>query len=422
LMLVDPVLVKEFYGKTDKYIKSPLTITHFKLLMGNGLITSEGDTWKKHRRLISSLFHFEFLKMKIPLIVETTREFYDKMEKDGLDKVDIMNEFQKITGQVVGKIFFDRNLDKYHMDDQPLTVVLAELISEISLAGRKPLRMVLGGELFKKTPLMKRIIAKINKFRGICNEIVSDRRNSKKISEITNQMTQEKDLLDLLLDLQQTNAEDAIPDEEIIDEFVSFFLAGMDTTGHLMTMMTYNICTHPQYLDTVREEISKIYSGRDLKLTVEDLNSMNFLNLLIKETLRFNGPVNGIFFREALEDHNLGDVKVKKGTLLGLMLIYNNYNPMYYENVEKFDPYRWSEEKTKNLPPFAYIPFSAGSRNCIGQHLSQIEAKIMMSEFLQRYDCKISEGYEHKMTVRFMYEPYHTLKVDLKKRSSRFDL
>jgi len=231
-------------------------------------------------------------------------------------------------------------------------------------------------------------------------------------------MTQEKDLLDLLLDLQQTNAEDAIPDEEIIDEFVSFFLAGMDTTGHLMTMMTYNICTHPQYLDTAREEISKIYSGRDLKLTVEDLNSMNFLNLLIKETLRFNGPVNGILFREALEDHNLADVRVKKGTLLGLDLICHHYNPMYYENVEKFDPYRWSEEKMKNLPPFAYIPFSAGSRNCIGQHLSQIEAKIMMSEFLQRYDCKISEGYEHKMTMRFLCEPYHTLKVDLKKRSS----
>jgi len=418
LLVSDPTLIKEYYANSEKYKKSSQVIDYFMPLLGDGLISSEGETWKKHRKLISSMFHFEFLKSKIPLMIETTKEFHDKMEEGDMKRVDIMTEFQKITGEVVGRIFFGKNLNKYQMDGQPLTIVLAELNADIAMVGRKPLRMLLGDWLYNKTPELKSLITRIQKFRAVCNEIVTDRRTSRKSDQIANKITHEKDLLDLLLDAQQNNVEDAMSDEEIIDEFASFFMAGMDTTGHLTTMMTYNLCTHPQLIDTLREEINSHYKGKDLSLTVEDLNSMSLLNLVVKETLRFNSPSNGIFFRETLIDHRLGDIMMKKGTLFGTQVMANNFNPKNYEDPEKFDPYRWSEERNKNLRPYAYVPFSAGSRNCIGQHMSQIEAKIIMSEFLQRYECKISDGYVHKMTTRFVYEPHNTLYVDLKKRSS----
>jgi len=337
-----------------------------------------------------------------------------------MKNVDIMSEFQKITGEVVGRIFFGRNLNKYQLNGQPLTTVAAELLTELMSSSLNKARIFLGTTIYNMTPTMIRVNAKIVQFRAICNEIINDRRKSLKTNpeQITNKIAGEKDLLDLFLEQQQNNTEDAIPDEEIIDEFVSFFLAGMDTTGHLVTMIVYNLCTHPEYLNEAIKEVEHLYKGKNEKqLSVEDLNSMEFMNLIIKETLRFNTPVTRLLFRTSMEDHNIGEISIKKGTDVTVVMANNNHNPKYFDEPEKMDPYRWSEGRLKSLHPFAYTPFSAGPRNCIGQHLSTIEVKIILGELLSRYEIKISEGYEHKMTMRFLNETENPLMVDLRKRS-----
>jgi len=230
-------------------------------------------------------------------------------------------------------------------------------------------------------------------------------------------VTGQKDLLDALLERQDKQAEDAMSDTDIIHNFVTFFAGGMDTTGHTATMMLYHICQNRVLYDKVKEEVDQFYKGKGTNdLTIEDLASMEFTSLCLKETLRITPPNYTIFIREAISDHNLGDFKIKKGTLLATGSLWNNYNPKYHEDPERFDPYRWKDGKSKNIDAFAYTPFSGGQRNCIGQHMANISMKIIISEFLLRYDCKISEGYVHKMTLRFLNEPLNPLIVDLKKR------
>jgi len=223
-------------------------------------------------------------------------------------------------------------------------------------------------------------------------------------------------MLGLLLNTQNnSNQEESFSDEDIVNEFITFFTAGMDTTGHVVTMMLYLLDQHPQYKDNFITEINTIYKRNDL-VDQDSLNQMEFTHCFLKETLRFYTPAPGVFTRLANEDHDLLDVKIKKDMAVRPNPIYNYFNPKYFENPEEFQPSRWFD-KSKVMDPFVYIPFSAGSRNCIGQHLSIIETKIIMSEFLKRFEFEVTPGYKLRMNMGFLYEPADKITMNLTLKS-----
>jgi len=296
------------------------------------------------------------------------------------------------------------------MDGEPLTSAFAKLLAELTLLTQDPIFLFLGSRLFSKTPKARALMTQVTKFKKICLQIVNARKQ-------TTKDYQHKDLLGLMLEQQRSSSkEDAFSDDEIVDEFASFFMAGMDTTGHWLALASHNILVNPEYLATVREEVDKLYKNQPV--TIESLSKMDFMSLVMKESLRYNTPVPILLPREALMDHMIGDIKVKKGTMTNISQAMSNFNPQVFENPFKFDPYRWlnADKKSKNFDPFSYVPFSAGGRNCMGQHLAQLEFKIILSEFLTRFDYQTSKGYQHKMYYRFLYEPEDTLVYDLVKR------
>lgn len=127
------------------------------------------------------------------------------------------------------------------------------------------------------------------------------------------------------------------------------------------------------------------------------------------ETHRLYGPGNTIFPRKAVKEHYLGKVLIPEGTLLELDFCPNNYNPVYYKEPEEFRPERWLNGELTKLNPFVLIPFSSGQRNCIGQHLARIEAKIMASKFLVRYDYVWKNAQTMKLKKKLMVTPESTL-------------
>ena len=405
LQLLDTKLIKEFYSHQSKYVKIPLSKA-FQALVGTGLLRAEGNLWKQHRKTISSLFHYEFLKQNTPLIVKTTREFLDQLKKEPLENIKIMDEIQKITGEIVGRIFFGENLNNYNMDGQLLTLYLADLLVEI-FQNQRTLPMVftrfVGGSP-NWNPHFREIQGKVQEFRKVCFKIINDRKASG---------IKSNDMLGLLLESQNNpHSEDAFSDEDIANEFITFFAAGMDTTGHAIAMMLYLLYNNPQYYKNFESEINTIYNQED-PVTHDSLNKMDFTHAFLKETLRFYTPAPGIFSRTALEDHQLLDVKIKKGMTVRPNPMYNHFNPKYFPEPEKFSPERWLD-KSQSLDPYAYIPFSAGARNCIGQHLSIIETKIIMSEFLKRFEFEVPKDYDLKMSMGFLYEPAQKLRMNLK--------
>ena len=409
ITLLDPKLIKEFYN-TPHYSRG-FTTTVVNILMGTGLFVAEGDLWKSHRKVISSMFHFEFLKQCVPLIVDTTREFLDKVTKKDLKGVDIGNEINTITGEIVGRIFFSENLSQYDYKGQTLTLYLAGLLTRMTrLFGNSTVMFLYKAGLnLEWASAYRDFIREIKEFRQYCLKIVQDRKASGKKNN--------KDLLGLLLATQDaSNPTEGFSDEDIISEFITFFIAGMDSTGGLITIILYLLSKNPQYIEDLEKEIKAHYNKTDPP-TLDEINKMEIMHGIVREALRMYNPAPRILQRKATVDHDLLDLKIKKGMYLRPGPIYNSSNSKYFDEPEKFKPERWLNKKENEVDPFAYIPFSAGARNCIGQHLATIEAKVIVVEFLKMFKFElVPKDYDLVMTMTSIYKPKSKIIMNLEKK------
>jgi len=346
------------------------------------------------------------MKSFTPTIVESVRKAFDNIEKNPLDNVKILAEFHKITDEVIGRLFFGEDLSKLNFEGEAIMPALGKIIDEVLVANKSPLRLLLGDALFEKTPIIQNIARKMRRFKAVCQQGINLRKaeNSKKA-----------DLLSLFIERQKANPEECYEDDQIIDELITFYVAGATHISRLAAVILYNLQEHPEYLQKVVGEVEKHYVGKDV--TMEVLNKMEFLQLVIKESLRYNSPGTSLFGRLATRDFMIGDVKVKEGTMVSVNFALNNFNPKNFDEPTKFNPNRWDKPEIAPLESLAYMPFSAGARQCIGQLLTQVESKIIVSEFLSRYSHKMSEGYVHKMIIRLNYEPLNEMLVDLTKKN-----
>jgi len=413
LNFVDPKLVKEFFNKQDHYVKARSRLGLAPYLQGNGLALSEGEEWKRQRKFISQVFHYEYLNDNVPLIAETVNEFLTKLLAGDNTSVILLPEFSKITGGVIGKMFFGEDLNKYEFEGENLLVATATLIRDMSASSG--LFSLLFGIFVSMAilPKHKRMINRIMRFRSFCEGLIIERKKNFNIEKIKTQ--KRKDLLDLLLEKNFELGEEVFSTPAIIDQFITFFIAGMDTTAQTAAMAMYYMAAYPDSREKIELEMKKFYkSPQEAKLS--EIQKMEYLEAFLKELLRVASPVPGLLLREAVDDHEIGSIKVKKGTLVNIGTIINNSNPKYFDNPEKFEPERfldWNKGEQK-FDPFVFTPFSAGARNCIGQHLAMVEMKVIMCEFLRLFNFKLVDGYQLKMTIKLSYTPVEPVTMNLR--------
>jgi len=409
ILLHDPALIKEFCLNTDNYVKEPLILDLFAYLLGVGLVIVEGNQWKTQKKMLSSSFHFEFLNSILPNIQKLAFQRFSDLGKDPLKDVDIMTMMQNISGEIVGKLFFGDELDNYRFEGKKLTDALSDLITEAFTSGETSERYILGLWLTRLIPKHRRMINKIYKFRNACIGFVEER---KKVLE---QNKGKKDMVQILLEYDGEGGK--ITESNVVDQFISFFLPGLDTSGHLLTMSIYYMAKYPEFKTKIEEEVEKYYT-QGKPITIEELNKFDYTTAFLKEVLRTSSPLNDMFARRAVRDHMIKDIHIKKGDVLNVDYYYNNYNPEYFKNPDEFDPQRWLS-KEKGLDPYVFTPFSAGPRSCIGQHLAMNEVKVILCELLKMFDFKLKEGYVLKMTVRFLYGPAEPILLDMTPKSSK---
>lgn len=211
----------------------------------------------------------------------------------------------------------------------------------------------------------------------MCVDIVLARKSKPK--------SEANDMLSSLLATQNNEDIEQRFSEDIVNEFITFFIAGMDTTGHLIGMTLYNLTQYPDYLAKLQAEREKTYP-----ITTDTLHKRDLLHSFIKETLRFYPPGPLPFLREAVQDHDLLDLKIKKGELLACDFLSPAFDEKYFESPTEFRPDRWMDQDAK-ADSYTFVPFSAGPRNYTGQHLVLMEAKVIISEFLNRFDFALKE-------------------------------
>lgn len=422
ISLYDPELIKEFLNKQTLFVEKDLRIfgTITKTSKA-GLVFSEGERWKSLRKLISQVFHFDYMNSSIPIISRTANEWVERFCTGPVSTVNVSKELKTYTATVIWRIFFgEESIDEKEESAKIIQTAL-ESFRMTMTQSRSRWNFIFGPKFFKLglrkfdrdfkrkyNWLLNVYTAKLKRFR----QSIAEKHKKQ------GQADKHKNLVELLIEQSEKEMNGAgFSDLDIISQISTFFTAGTDTTSELLTISHYHLAMNQDIQEKIREEI-KMHIG-EAEITYEHFAKMDYLNAFVKEALRMHGPSVGVFPRVAKRDEMIGDIKIKKGFSVNVATVGLNYNPKFFKEPERFRPERWLEKEDAGVRnPLAYLPFSAGPRRCIGEQLALIEAKILLSNVIRNFKIDIQKPYELVMGIGLGYSarnPIHAVYTRIEK-------
>jgi cytochrome P450 len=221
-----------------------------------------------------------------------------------------------------------------------------------------------------------------------------------------------KDLLSMLMNARDDDGA-AMSDRQLRDEAITLMLAGHETTAIALTFTFMLLSKHPEVRVRLEAEIDDVAGDRDL--THADMPRLAFTDRVVRESLRLYPPAWSIG-REAIEDVELGGVRFERGTWFWFLPWTVHRDGRWYEEPERFDPDRWTDELTRRLPRFAYFPFSGGPRQCIGNAFATMEAVLCLATIARRFRLDLLPGRAVALLPTVTLRPKEGLPVRLSRR------
>jgi len=348
------------------YHKSPL-YDKLRLSLGNGLLTSEDDFWLRQRRIAQPAFHRQRIAGLASVMANAASEMateWDAIAASGRP-VDIDEQMMRLTRTVVLRALLGGDLGPYAGTlDNAWTVInqhIGESFWSIGLGERLP------------TGKNRRFHEARQTLRGAVEYIITKRRRDQ---------SEGADLLSLLMSARDEETGEGMTDEQLRVEVTTFLLAGQETTSLAMTWIWYLLSQHPAAQARLEQEIDAALGGRAPGFA--DLANLPYARMVIDEALRLYPPAWG-FSRQALSDDELGGFQLPRGWLAFVVPFVLHRLPALWPDPETFDPDRFSAERSADRPKFAYIPFGAGPRQCIGNQFALMEAQVIVATLAQRY-------------------------------------
>lgn len=372
-----------------------------KPLMGNGLVTSEGDFWLKQRRLIQPMFNRSRLAFFSGFMTQATAEMlarWDSLAARG-ETVDVAEEMMHLTQTIIVRAMFSTDI--------------GDQAKALGAAFDETLRY-LNRVLFSPSPLLTSLPTPANRRHKqalqfldefICGLIRSKRRSG----EDTN------DLLSLLVFTRDEETGEGMDDRQIRDELMTIFLAGHETTANTLAWTWYLLSLNPEVESRLVAEIDAVLGGKPSEF--DDLKNLTYTPLVLHEALRLYPPA-WMFARHAIEDDVVGGFTIPKGEMLMFSPYVTHRLPQHWEDPEQFDPERFLSERSQNRHKFAYFPFGGGPRLCLGNNFALIEAQLVMTRVLQSFRLHLAAGAEVRPTPIATLQPRPGVPMKLEARSS----
>lgn len=373
---IDQVLVKQ----ARHFIKN-ISVRRGKVLLGEGLLTSEGEFWLRQRRLMAPAFHRE-------RIAAYSREMVGCAEQSVAswragETREMLHEMSQLTMSIVTRSLFSTALGEGSTE---IGRAVDACIKEwMALTFRPPFtdRWPLPGNL--------RFWRGIRRLEGLIYEIIRQRRLSGE---------EPGDLLSILLKAQDDDGS-TMTDKQLRDELITLFGAGHETTAVTLTWIWYLLAQHPAVEERLGAELSQVLAGR--APTIEDLPRLRYAEQVVLEALRLY-PAVWILAREALTDVDLGSLTVPKGSTVFVSPWVVHHDPRWFPDPLSFQPERWDGGLEKRLHTFAYFPFGGGPRICIGRQFAAMEAVLALATIAQRWRPRLVSdrpvGLEPLITLR----------------------
>ncbi|XP_059165728.1 ultra-long-chain fatty acid omega-hydroxylase-like [Physella acuta] len=352
--------------------------------LGEGLLIANGAKWARNRRLLTPAFHFDILKPYVDVYNQCTDTLVSKiheLSKSG-ESFDLFQPVCMSTLDVILQCAFSYKSYCQTKGKNAYTTAMMQLMILWTDRSFKP--QVFNEFIYGLTSDGKKFYKLCDEVHAVAEDIIEKRRkeleNQKEDEKNTNKKV--KDFLDTLLTARDEDGFGLSP-IEIRNEVDTFLFEGHDTTASGVTWTLYRLAQHPEYQEMVYEEVLRVLDGRE-QLEWSDLSKLEFTTMCIKEGLRLDTAVPFIE-RKLEEDTQIMEYTIPKGTLVAVQIFVLHHNPHLWDRPHDFCPERFHPDKTRTMDPFQFLPFSAGSRNCIGQNFAMNEMKITIAKVIKNF-------------------------------------
>ena len=417
------VIVRRFRGRTAVVVNQPEAVRRVLVtnssnyrkgrdavallapLMGNGLLTSDGEDWRRQRRTALPAFHRKSLLGLVPLMSRATAETLVRWEAmgDGAT-IDVSREMRRLSFTIFGRTMLSDDLgDEIDSIDAIFTRCL-ESVGSRTLTTNVARRIM--GLPARWAAALAALVAQseVRPLDGYADGIVARRRARGPLSD---------DLLSLLMRAQQGGDGSDPMVQDLRDQIATFLFTGHETTAGALTWTCYLIDLHSWCEDRLRAEVDSVLAGR--APTADDVSRLTYTRMVIEESLRLYPPAQTMN-REALDDDEIGGVAIPKAANVFVSPWLIHRNRTLWPDAEYFDPERFAPGGSAGRHGFAYMPFSEGPRRCIGSGFALIEAVIVLAMVVQRFRLRLKRGHRVMPQAQLSLRPRNGMPMRLERR------
>ena len=382
-VITDPQLAHEvLVTRHQEFHKAEMIRKAVAPFASNGLLTSEGDFWKRQRKLAQPAFHFQRIAAYGDVVTKETSKLVANWQSG--ENRDIALEMMALTLKVVNKTLFNIELSGEVEHIGALTTIILEAAND-RLNSYNPIFE----RIFKRQ--QRREEAAINELNRIIDGIIDEHRK---------QGTDSGDLLSMLLEARDEEGK-PMEAKQLRDEVVTLFIAGHETTANTLTWAFYLLSENPGVTEKLMAEIATLKGQTP---TVRDLPQMPYSEQVIKETMRLYPAAGGVT-RQPLHDIELGGYHIPKGSNVAISTYAMQRDAKLFPDPLRFDPERFAPENEGHIPRYAYLPFGGGPRICIGNSFAMMEARLALITILQQWKVALAPNQKVRAEQLFTTRP-----------------
>jgi cytochrome P450 len=377
-MLFHPDHVRALLVDHAKHIsKDTPGFDALRLLLGNGLVTSEGEFWLRQRRIAQPAFHrtriFALGARMVALTDHTVQDWERIAERNG--RVDVARAMMHLTLRIVSDTMLGLDIDREAADiGEAITFLLHELNERIVRPLLPPLSW--------PVPRNRRFNAARERVQAVIERAIRDKR--------ANPDSPGGDFLRMLIESRDEETGEGMNDQQLLDEVATIFAAGHETTANLLTWTWAWLARFPLVRRKLQDELETVLGERPV--AAEDYSKLPYTRMVLSEVLRISPPVWLISRRVEKRIELAPGLVLPERSVAFVSPYVTHRHPRYWEDPEGFDPERFTEERSKDRPTFAYFPFGGGPRKCIGDTFALVEATLVLATLARQFDLELPIG------------------------------
>lgn len=357
ILINSPDAVKAILVKNHENYKKGPGFERVKMLLGNGIIVSDGAFWRKQRRMIQPAFSRKCIDGLAKKMQKANSDWLAKWEKKAAsgDTVNLTGEMSELSLEIILRCLFSDDMDKL-----------------IEQEGKNPFE-VLTYDLARDIQFVMRFRA----LQSLVQQLIDERRHASKRYD---------DFLEAFMEAVDKESGEGMSDKEIIDEVMTMIIAGHETGATTLNWAWYLLAQNPIEEAKLQAEVDKVVAG-DIP-TFDEVGKLQFAQQVLEETLRLYPPV-WLYSRTAINDDVVCGYNIPAGCNIFFAPYFLHRHPDYWDEPESFKPDRFSPEQVKLRHKFAFIPFSAGARRCIGDYFSLVEMQIHLGTMAKKFKLEL---------------------------------